>query len=62
MIMIMIMIMLMIIMIIKIIKCGAKLHAIPRFPTGSFAVHFGDHLLFEIIYGQIWGSFLVAES
>ena len=28
-----------------------KLHAIPHFPTGSFAVHFGDHLQFEIICG-----------
>ena len=33
-----------------------KFHAIPCFPTGSFAVHIGDHLRFRIICGPIWGS------
>ena len=39
-----------------------KLHAIPRFPSGSFAVHIGDHLRFGIICGPIWGSFPVWGS
>ena len=34
-----------------------KLHAIPRFPPISFAVHIGDHLRLGIICGPIWGSF-----
>ena len=39
-----------IIITIKIIKTyGIKLHAISRFPKGSFAVHIEDHLGFEII-------------
>ena len=36
-----------------------KLHAIPPFPAGSFAVHIGDHFRFGIICGSIWGSFPV---
>ena len=36
-----------------------KFYAIPRFPTGSFAVYIGDHLRFGIICGSIWGSFTV---
>ena len=45
----------------------SKLHAIPRFPAGSFAVHIGDHLRFGIICGPIrlsfpvWGSFAVGD-
>ena len=39
-----------------------KFHAIPRFPTGSFAVYVGDHLRFGIICGPIWGSFTVWGS
>ena len=38
-----------------------KLYAIPRFPTGSFAVYVGDHLRFGIICGPIWGSFAVGD-
>ena len=39
-----------------------KLHPIPRFPPGSFAVHIEDHFWFEIICGPIWGSFPVWGS
>ena len=36
---------------------GIKLHDIPRFPAGSFAVQLGDHSRFGIICGPVWGSF-----
>ena len=39
-----------------------KFHAIPRFPTGSFVVHIGDHLRLGIICSPIWGSFPVWGS
>ena len=39
-----------------------KIDAIRRFPAGSFAVHFGDHLWFGIICVPIWGSFPVWGS
>ena len=39
-----------------------KIHTIPRFPAGSFAVQIGDHLRFGIIFGPLWGSFPVWES
>ena len=39
-----------------------KLHAIPRLPVESFAVHIGDHLRFGIICNPSWGSFPVWES
>ena len=39
-----------------------KLHAIPHFPAGSFAVHIEDNLRFGIICGPIWGSFPVWGS
>ena len=39
-----------------------KLHAIPRFPAVSFAVHIGDHFRFGIICGPILGSFPVWGS
>ena len=39
-----------------------ELHALSRFPAGSFAVHIGDHFRFGIISGPIWGSFPVWGS
>ena len=36
-----------------------KIHSIPLFFTGSFAVDNGDHLGSRIIYGPFWGSFPV---
>ena len=39
---------------------GTKLHAIHRFPAGSFAVHIGDHLRLGITCGR--GSFAALYS
>ena len=38
-----------------------KLHAIPRFPPGSFAVHIGDHLRSNLGSFPVWGSFAVGD-
>ena len=40
----------------KIRNRDTKLHAIPHFAAGSFAVHIGVHLWFGIICGPVWGS------
>ena len=40
----------------KIKNRDTKLHAIPHFAAGSFAVHIGVHLRFGIICGPVWGS------